>query len=288
MRSKTPERSTSLWVFAFAIILTCMPVFAGIEVRLEVEHPQVLAFEAVNAFVSIVNDSNGPLIIDSVNKYTNIEPAKISFLIENGRRDTLQARSTKPVIRAMVIMPDEKRDLMIDVTRWYDMARAGQYKITVRVDQGASTFLSNTLMIDVVPGIEIKKVTTPLASGRVREYSLRYWKRKDHSCLFLRVDEPDTSFNYGVFELGKLIRLADPTMTVDREGNVIITHQSAPDRFSRTLFRSYSEGVEFVDQRFQRRDGRPYPSFEDRQEASRQLLLDRMKQQHSEQGKKRR
>lgn len=120
---------------------------------------------------------------------------------------------------------------------------------------------SNTVIIDIVPGIEITSQTReiPYSDGKSRKYSIRYWSRKGREYLFLRVDNIQENGSHIVFNLGPLIRVTTPTMEVDRKGNVIIWHQQDKLCFVRTVLRSTVDEVSVPKQTFHLQDGTPYP-----------------------------
>jgi hypothetical protein len=73
------------------------------------------------------------------------------------------------------------------------------------------------------------------------------------------VDEDEGKTSYGVFPLGGLIRVAKPTIEVDRKGNIRVVHQLNRDCFIRSEFESNQDGVFFLDQSYLGVDGKPYP-----------------------------
>ncbi|MBL7115723.1 MAG: hypothetical protein ISS35_08140, partial [Kiritimatiellae bacterium] len=91
-----------------------------------------------------------------------------------------------------------------------------------------------------------------------RTYRVLYWKRGLYEFAFLRVDEVPSKFNYGVFELGKIVRSSVPQLETTLQGDVTVRHQCAADCYIRTQFKSEMEGVRFVDQKYEKEDGSPY------------------------------
>ena len=122
-------------------------------------------------------------------------------------------------------------------------------------------FKSNVIELDVVEGFKIKSVDKNISGyiDKIRTYSLRYWKRGNAEHLFLRIDENDNHMNYGVYDLGKVIRVFDPILRVDSVDTVKVVHQLGRDCYKKTLFVSTPTGVSFVDQSYHLKSGAPYP-----------------------------
>jgi len=245
-------------IFVVFILLVARVMAAGeLQVKLNMEQPSVLQFESVIAFVSIYNDSDAPFIIDQDDKDNN---SQIRFIIEK-RRDKLVGRiNDGPLVGKLEILPGEKRDIMLDISLWYDLGSMGRYIACVAIDEGDRTFESNGVVIEVVRGVEIVSTSRSVSEdlNLVRTYSLRYWRRNEREYLFLSVDEEVSGLNYGVFPLGRLVRVFKPVINVDRSGNVKVLHQSGNDCYTCSLFKSTRDEVRFIDQRYYTADGAPY------------------------------
>lgn len=240
--------------------LLLAPASARSQIRLglRAEHTSVLQFEAVRVFITIYNDSADLLVADPSPKVANfvLRPLVIA---RDGRPAALVGKA--PFLRRLRVMPDREEVVMREMSAWCDMVRTGRYLMTVLGTWKGGTYESNQAMVTVVPGLQLTSLEKPLTGydDRTRRYSLRYWKRGRWEHLFLRVDQLEDSMNYGVFELGPLLRLVKPTLEVDRGGNIKTVHQSGPDCFTRSVFKSEPTEVRFINQTYHLADGRPYP-----------------------------
>ena len=150
---------------------------------------------------------------------------------------------------------------MVDISKWYSFARMGRYNLEFYGLWKGVKFKSNAIKIDVVGGFELGSVDKNLSgyTDKIRHYGLRYWKRGDFEHLFLRIDEPANRMNYGVYDLGKIIRFFKPILKVDGDDNIKIIHQTGRDCYKKTRFKSTPAGVIFVDQSYHLESGAPYP-----------------------------
>ncbi len=247
-------------ILCVAALTVAGNVNAEVHVSLRLEHRTTLKFEPVRAFISFFNDSDYAYIV------SNKDIARASrFAIEvrRGADGSLVARKSAP-IEYLYLMPDEREDIMLDLTEHYAMSAMGRYTITAVTGHHGESFQSKQRLLDIVSGIEVAKAvrSVPNYPGRLRTFSLRKWTRGEGSHLFLAVDETKSGYNYGVYDLGQMIQAVTPKVRADRGGNVTIVHQCAPNCFTRTVFRSTSDEVSLVDQTYHLPNGEPYPSRE--------------------------
>lgn len=241
-----------------SILLLPVVSAAQLRVSLRLEHDSFLQFEPLLAFVSIYNDSDTPFVLDEDAKDNN---AHVRFGIEKKRDEPVLRINKQPMVRKLQVMTDEEQEIFADLSLWYDVGSVGRYVVRAEVDWNGKTFRSNEIMIDIVRGIEIRSVSrnVPGHPELMCKYSLRYWARGNSEYLFLRVDEEDSGTNYGVFQLGRVIRVFKPVIEVDRSGNVKVIHQSGRDCYTRSMFKSSRTSVRFVDQTYHLPNGDPYP-----------------------------
>jgi hypothetical protein len=240
-----------------ACVLAPWSVQAQIRLELKLEHERFLQFEPVNAVATIENGTDKPVAIAGGSEDAK---ARLWFLVEK-RPDTLVRRLREGAIAGQLrIDAAGKSEVMVCLSTWYDLMEEGGYAVTAMLDWGGETVSSRRIRFEVESGLGLGSVAKPAPSapGESRVYSLRYMARERHERLFLRVDEPDRGLNYGSFELGPLIRVFKPRIQVDQAGTVAIEHQSGSDCFTRSVFKSQSDKVVFVDQKYYRSNGQPY------------------------------
>jgi hypothetical protein len=237
-----------------SILVSCLAGVcqAQFVVRLNVEHSKLLQYEPLNAFVSIENTAGVRLPLGR-------RGAGFRFLIQK-ERDLFAARlNERDIIGRVTLDPGQKHDFIRDISLWYDVASAGSYTLAAAVDWQGDTFVSNRVRIDVMNGLPISSVSRMLpGSDKVwRRYSLCYLAREGNEHLFLRIDDDATKFNYGVFDLGQIVRLFKPALRFDDAGEVKVIHQSGYDRFTYSVLKVDRDRVKFVDQRYYRGNGKP-------------------------------
>jgi len=223
---------------------------------LRFEHRQVLRFEAVNAFVTVYNEGNKPIVFSE-------DQARMSFTVGRERDEQVQVLNEDLLWRSVTIEPGKRREFMHDLSLIYDLAATGTYAVNAVVKWGGSEFQSKGVRIDVVNGLPISRERRVFpgetAEGYARVLSLRYLGREGSEHLFFCVDDEEGGRNFGVFDLGRIIRLHPPALRVKRDGATRILHQSGVGRHTLSLLQISESRVSFLDQQYRRADGSPFP-----------------------------
>lgn len=219
---------------------------AQFRVGVVVDHFSVLQGEPIRAHVTITNDSLYPLVVGA--SASNAETVSVDFRVTRKDQDSPERLNKKVFANGLSLEPGDGITLDVDIAEWVNMYKMGRYRISMIWTIGGKSYESGQELVDVIGGIELKSVTkeVPFSDGSRRTYSLRYWARDGAEHLFLRADSEDGSTRYGVFELGELVRVFDPTITVDRFGSLVIVHQMGVGQYRRTEFKSTVEGVKLV------------------------------------------
>lgn len=240
------------------LLLACVAATAGVELDLRLEHDEYLQFEPVKAYVSVYNDSDKPLVIRSRARGS---VARLDLMVRRNRNDVMNPKSEAPAHGGTVLEADGRTELMLEVDKTYDIAANGRYFVKAALEHEGRVYETPTRILNVVPGMELAKVqkSVPGDPDRIRDYSLRYWTRDGTESLFLRVDEGKTRLNFGVFDLGPLVRVATPVLKVDRNGDVLVVHQCARNCHIRSVLKSVADGVTLQDQSYHLPNGDPYP-----------------------------
>jgi hypothetical protein len=238
---------------------------AAAQVRLGVklDHAAYLQFEPVRAVVSIRNDSVETLTTDPAASGRDLT---LTLFVEHAGGEPARPRRSGPFGGTMTVPPDEQRSFMVDIGEWRDVVRTGRYTVLVEARLGERAYESERGAFTIVRGLEIKNLDkqVPGYADRLRRYSLRYWQRGNREHIFLRVDEPDRNLNFGLFDMGRVVRVTDPKIEVHADGTVIVVHQSGRDCFTRSTLKSEADRVRFLNQTYHLENGDPYPNIEKR------------------------
>lgn len=236
-----------LCLIVLVLVVPVNNLFAQMALSIRVEASTVLQFEPLQVYLTLLNNSGVPFVVNCDDPRNM---SSVDFRIERGRDLVSRINNQIPVVDNLRVMPDEKREIMLDLSHSYNIGQMGTYLVSAVVNANGKEMISGKIAVDVVRGIELDSLrkSAPGHYDGEREYTLLYWNRKGVERLFLRVDGVEDSTNYGVFDLGILLRVLRPSVKVDRKGNIEVFHQSTPSQFLLTSFSSTYDGLVFVDQ----------------------------------------
>ncbi|MBN1556940.1 MAG: hypothetical protein JW951_02200 [Lentisphaerae bacterium] len=242
------------WLLGLLLLPVCGR--ADLLLKLTMEHHVYLQFEPMVGYLTLWNESDYPVVIDADDP-ERANTALRLIVTRDGR--PVMRLNDRPLLRRLLLLPGERHVMMTDLSARFDVGTASRYLIDAEAVRDGVAYGAKPFMVDVVPGIEITSVKrgVPGYPGRERAYSLRYWTREKQEQLFLRIDEPSSGDNYGVFQLGRLLRFYKPRLRVDRDGFVTVIHQTAYNRYVRTVFEATPNEVRFLDQETIETETRP-------------------------------
>ncbi|MBI2440063.1 MAG: hypothetical protein HYV35_01695 [Lentisphaerae bacterium] len=262
-----------------ALGLMSAPTWVAAQVALSLTLPsaKALLYEDVPATVLIQNNSGQMLEIDA-------PPARIAtrsvaggpgprsfFWLEVERADgrVIPRRDQAPLLPSVKIMPGEARTFGLDVARLFAISRDGLYKIRAGVQINGERFASPERMLEIVNGFELKRLTAgiPAEPGAARTYILAYYQKEKFEDIYLRIEAADSPSSghgrtmaehsrtiYGVFNLGRVVRVRSPELKVDEAGNVHVLFQTVGSAFVHAAFTPF--GVPLFSKTYLGRQGK--------------------------------
>jgi|GEM_PF-2097318 len=257
---------------AFSLALAiCLGTFglspdlgAAVLIKMVPEHTTTLQYEQIQVVLTIINEEDVTL---AVTPDGQADEPYVTFDVERSNGQPVRRRKEGQIVDKLTIKPDGSEDVMVDLTRWYELHQEGRYLVSAVVIWNGKRYTSERIMFEVVRGLEVAQDTRSIRGypDRQRTYSLRYWTREKREYLFLVVEEDMGRVSYGTFMLGPLIRYYKPGLKVERNGDVLVYHQSGPNRYTKSVFKAGPHSVEFIDQNYFDEEGQPYgkPRSED-------------------------
>lgn len=204
---------------------------AQIEMTWSLAHKRTVLMEPIRATVSIVNHTGENLDL------TPNGNARLGFDVED-QPTSFVAETGHPLVRRAIIIPaGETREVEVNLLNAYRIIKGQSYMLRPILEFGGMRFRGPRLSLEVQPGLELlaRNYGMP-GSGEARSVSLRQIHRGRYDRLFFRIDDADTGWCYGTYELGRVIRFFVPRLERDRDGVFHVLHQSAPDRFVQSRF----------------------------------------------------
>ncbi len=205
--------------------------FGQIEVTCSLPHKQILQYEPVRLTVTVANHTARELVLDDRDS-----GAWLGFDVESSPGILVPQRRDKLFPEGFRVPPRQTMTRMINLLHAYDLGPVGPYSICARIEAGDKIFLSPKILLDVVPGMEIGQFTGGVPDGSVRKISLRLQGRDRADHLFVRMDDEEAGKCYGVYDVGRIVRLFRPKIEISVEGDIHVLHQSGPWRYTHTVF----------------------------------------------------
>lgn len=247
-----------IWTIAL-LILSALPscLVAQFSVQLTAPNEEVLQFEAMPVDLTIRNETGSAI---KFGKY--LPDANVKFEIRRSRDRFLKKRRDSLFVSGWSIASQKEGTRRVDMSRFFDVRPVGRYFVRTKIKWRGKEYRSQEAIIDVVNGMVLltRDRELPESPAVVRTYSLRYWARGDTEMLFLCVYDAKEKRSYGVFELGRIVRVFKPRIEFDPLGNIRIMHLVARDVIAHTYFIATPTGVRFIDQALRNPKGEPVGS----------------------------
>lgn len=207
-------------------------VAAQVAITLTLPSAKALLYEDVIATVVIQNNSGQMLTMDSTQG-----PVRFWLDVESDGGRIIPRRGEVPLVRDVEIMPGEVRKFGFNVPRLYAIRSQGLYKIRAGVEMNGVHYVSPETMLEIVNGFEFQRLTAgvPGDAHVMRTYILFYFQRDGFENIYLRIEDADKTV-YGMFNLGRVVRVRPTEIKVDEAGNVHVLFQTMGMGFVHTAF----------------------------------------------------
>ncbi|MCX6993597.1 MAG: hypothetical protein NT011_10715 [Kiritimatiellaeota bacterium] len=207
-------------------------VAAQLAITLTLPSAKALLYEDVIAKVVIQNNSGQMLTMDSIRG-----PVRFWLDVEHDGGRIIPRRDDAPLVSDVKIMPGEVRTFGFNVPHLYAIRSQGLYKIRADVELNGAHYVSQETTLEVVSGFEFQRLTVgvPGDAHAMRTYILSYFPKDGIENIYLRIEDADKNV-YGLFNLGRVIRVRPVEFKVDEVGNVHVLFQTMGMGFVHTAF----------------------------------------------------
>ena len=233
-----------LSLYALAAPLAVLAAASEITVDLKLDFIDFVVGENIGAVVNIVNISP-----DSIS--AGYGDSKERFFIEVFRSkdmSQLQRISNGPFVAPFLIKPNEGQKLATRLGDLYDLRKPGRYLARPVLVHRNTRYEGQMRAFDIVPGMRMSSALQMFSNhdGLRREFELVTWNRGGTSHLFLTAKDAGTSSRaWQTIDLGDMMKVTRPTISVMPSGEVVVLHRLDPDNFMRSEFWSVPAGIEF-------------------------------------------
>ena len=234
-----------LTTFLFAIApLTIFAAASEITVDLKLDFIDYVVGEGIGAVVNIVNVSP-----DNVSAgYADSQDRFFVEVFRSKDMSQLQRASNGLFVAPFLLKPNEGQKLATRLGDLYALRTPGRYLARPVLVHRNMRYEGQMRAFDVVPGMRVANALQMFSNhdGLRREFELVSWNRSGAGHLFLTAKDGGTSTRtWQTVDLGEMMKVTRPTISVMPNGEVVILHRIDPDNFIRSEFWSVPAGIEF-------------------------------------------
>ena len=243
---KTMTNATTHFLFLLALCLapTLRAATSEIKVHLRLDGSDFVSGERIRGVVDVANSSPDRVSVG----YANSDDL---FFIEVSRasdRSQLTRLGKRPFVARFRVDSNEGQKLETFLGDHYALREPSRYLAKPVLVHAGVRYEGAVRAFDVVEGIRIAGAMQMFANrkGLQRNFSLVYWSRDRAEHLFLRAqDDGSSTRKWETRDLGPMLRIGNPTVSVLPGGEVVVLHRLNADQFVRNEFWSLPDALEF-------------------------------------------
>ncbi len=233
----------ALLAIGLAATAVAAPV-SEISVDLQLDEIDYVSGERIRGVVDIRN-----LSPDSIS--VGRPGSKDLFFVEVFRSSDmvqLERGRTQPFVVPFRVEMNEGQKLELFLADHYALREPRRYLARPVLVHGLMRYEGQYRAFDVVPGMHVANALQMFSNkkGLRREFELVHWTRKGREHLFLAArDAGEDGVKWATTDVGAMMKLTKPTISILPGGEVIVLHRSGPDSFVRSEFWSLPNVLEF-------------------------------------------
>ena len=217
---------------------------SSISVDLKLDEINYVAGERIRGVVDIKNLSPETVSV-------GYEGSPDRFFIEvfvSADLEQLERGVRRPFVAPFLLKSNEGQKLEVFLADHYPLRESRRYMARPVLVHGGIRYEGQYRSFDVVPGMKVAEATQMFGNrpGLSREFTLLHWTRSGREHLFVSCRDLGTSDRkWLTWDVGPLMRITKPLVSVLQGGEVIVLHRTGPDTFIRSEFWSMPDAVEF-------------------------------------------
>ena len=222
-----------------------------ISVDLKLDNVDYVAGERIRAVVDVANSSPESISVG----YPSSKDMLFIEVFNSGSMVQLDKIGKGAFVSRFSLESNEGQRLETFLGDHYSLRTVGKYLAKPVLLHGGIRYEGQLRAFSVVPGMKVGGALQMFknAEGLRREFALLSWSRKNTEHLFLSAhDEGSASRKWTTTDLGPMMRLKKPTLSVLASGEVIVIHCCDRDRFRRSEFWSLPDALELNKSEFVR------------------------------------
>lgn len=241
---KARAHSVCALVFASAASLSLFSATSEINVDLKLPGGDFIAGESIRAVVDVANSSPDTISVG----YSNSADSLLIEVFRANDMHQLQHIRKSPFVAAFVIKSSEGQKLETFIGDHFSLWEPRRYLVRAVLVHRGLRYEGQLRAFDIVDGVKIGAATQLFATrpGLQREFTLVYWSRNHSEHLFITAKDSGAKLRrWTTRDLGPMLRLENPAISVMPSGEVVVLHRLTQDQFVRSEFWSLPDALEF-------------------------------------------
>lgn len=234
-------------VCLFAILSAAIaPAFAEtveIKVDLRMDNIDYVSGERIRAVVDVANSSPDRISVG----YSNSVDMLFVEVFRSGSEILMDKVGNGAFVSRFRVDSNEGQKLETYLGDHYALREPGKYIARPVLIHDGTRFVGQKRAFSVVPGMKVASALQMFsnAPGLRREFELLSWSRRSKDHLFLSArDEGGAGHSWTTTDLGTLMRINKPKVSILPSGEVIVLHRYNRDQFCRSVFWSLPDALE--------------------------------------------
>ncbi len=231
-----------LFAFASLAAASAFPATVTISVDLKLDNVDYVSGERIRGVIDIANSSPDRISVGH-------SDSKDKFFVDVYRSGGSQLEKVggNAFVASFRLDPNEGQKLEVFLGDHFYLREPGHYLAKPVLVHGGTRYEGLPRAFGIVPGMKVGTALQMFANkeGLRREFALLSWNRKNKEHLFLSAqDEGSVNRKWVSTDLGPMLRLTPPKISVLMSGEVIVLHRYSRDQYCRTVFWSLPDALE--------------------------------------------
>ncbi len=215
-----------------------------LSVDLRLDEIDYVVGERVRGVIDVKNMSPETISVGRANSKDRlfVEVYRASDMLE------LERTSERAFVAAFRLEMNEGQKLEVFLADHFALGEPRRYLARPVLVHGKKRYEGQYRAFDMVPGMRVSGALQMFANreGLSRRFELVRWGRKGTEHLFLTArDEGTSARKWRTTDVGAMMKISKPTISILPSGEVVVIHRTGPDHFIRSEFWSLPDALEF-------------------------------------------
>ena len=243
---KTMMKSVLLTAGMLLSAMLSAATLSEITIDLKLDELDYVAGERVRGVIDVKNLSPENVSVG----YPSSEDRLFVEVYRSSDMHQLERLNNKPFVAPFRIDANEGIKLELMLAAHYALQTQSRYLARPVLVHRGMRFEGQYRAFDIVPGMKVASALQMFANRKnlTRVFELLRWSRQGREHLFLTAHdgvEENSAYRWRTFDVGVMMRITKPTISILPGGEVVVLHRSGPESFVRSEFWSLPDQLEF-------------------------------------------